>query len=55
MVKVVKLRDGVGDLNEFESLHLLEQFATHLCGASRDDDTGLLECIDLVLGTALSA
>jgi hypothetical protein len=42
-------------LDELESFHFLEEFATHLRGASSDNDAGLLESVDLVLGAALSA
>lgn len=43
------------NLDEFKTLHFLEQLTAHLCGTSGDDDAGLFECIDLVLSAALAA
>lgn len=42
-------------LNQLQSLHLFDQLLAHLGRASRDDHTGLLERVDLILSTALSA
>lgn len=43
------------NLDQLESLHFLEQLATHLGWASCDDDAGLLECVDLILSAAFAA
>lgn len=45
---------GKISLDELKSFHFLEQLAAHLCRASRDNNAGFLECVDLVLCTALS-
>lgn len=43
------------NLNELESLHFLEQLATHLGRASGDDHAGSLERVDLVLSASFAA